>query len=139
MPNGGSDCSGTCWFSAKNKGEAGYTHSRDPEPAFCSIRGLTIEDPFYSYCANHPHRRPEQDLIPIGPVFIGDSSGARLMWQRSPDTEEVRQHLLSPLAEMEERAFRIPDWRIRRRGDRVAVRRVPRVARHRGPTAPWKL
>src|SRR5687768_955859 len=90
MPNGGSDCCGTCWFNVKNKGEAGYAHTGDPEPAFCSIRGLLIEDPFYTYCANHPHRRPERDAIPIGPVFTGEE---REMWQDSPDTEEVREHL----------------------------------------------
>lgn len=100
MPNGGSDCCGTCWFNAKNKGEAGYAHVKDQEPAFCSIRGLPIDDPFYTYCANHPHRRHERDSIPIGPVFIGDFSGARTFWQASPDSDEIRKHLLTLLAEM---------------------------------------
>jgi hypothetical protein len=99
-PNGGSDCCGTCWFNGKNKGQAGYAHASDPEPAFCTIRNLAIEDPFYTYCGNHPHRRPQRDPIPIGPVFTGDSSGAREFWQPSPDTEEVRQHLLQLLPEM---------------------------------------
>jgi len=77
---------------------AGYAHARDPEAAFCTIRNLPIEDPFYTYCGNHPHRRPERDPIPIGPVFTGDSSGARRFWERSPNTEEVRRHLLNLLA-----------------------------------------
>jgi hypothetical protein len=104
MPNGGSDCCGTCWFNARNKGEAGYAHMRDanPVPHFCLIRGFAIESPAYTYCANHPHRRPEKDPIPIGPVFTGDSSGWRKLWLPSPDTEEVRQHLLTLLAAMEE-------------------------------------
>jgi len=102
MPNGGSDCCGTCWFNAKNKGQAGYDHANDPAGVFCTIRGLTIADPFYTYCANHPHRRPERDPIPIGPVFTGDSSGARKPWKPSPDTGEVRQHLLTLLDRMEE-------------------------------------
>jgi hypothetical protein len=72
MPNGGSDCCGTCWFNAKNKGEAGYAHAKDPEPDFCTIRSLPIEDPFYTYCANHPYNRQKRDPIPIGPVFTGD-------------------------------------------------------------------
>ena len=101
MPNGGSDCCGTCWFNAKNKGEAGYSHASEPEPAFCTIRALSIENPFYTYCGNHPHRRSQRDPIPIGPVFTGDSSGMREFWQSSPDTAEVRQHLLSLLAGME--------------------------------------
>ena len=92
MPNGGSDCCGTCWFNAKNKGKAGYDHAYDPEPAFCTIRDLPIDDPFYTYCGNHPHRRPERDPIPIGPVFKGEDRG---LWQASPDSEEVRQHLLA--------------------------------------------
>ena len=103
MPNGGSDCCGTCWFNAKNKGEAGYAHARDPEPDFCTIRGLAIADPFYTYCGNHPHRRSERDPIPIGPVFIGTDSGDRKVCQPSPDTEEVRQHLLDLLSQVKGR------------------------------------
>ena len=99
MPNGGSDCCGTCWFNAKNKGEAGYAHASDPEPAFCAIRALPIADPFYTYCGNHPHRRPERNPIPIGPVFAGEE---RNLWQPSPDTEDIRQHLLVLLGQMEQ-------------------------------------
>jgi len=29
MPDGGSDCCGTCWFNERNKGEAGYAHADD--------------------------------------------------------------------------------------------------------------
>ena len=102
MPNGGSDCCGTCWFNAKNKGQTGYNHTDDFESDFCTIRSLPIEDPFYTYCCNHPHRRPERDSIPIGPVFTGDSFGDREFWKPSPDTEEIRQHLLTLLDQMEE-------------------------------------
>ena len=96
MPNGGSDCCGTCWFNARNKGEAGYDHSKDTEPNFCTIRGLAIENPFWTYCTNHPRHRPNRDPVPIGPVFVatGGFPYARKQWQPSPDTEEVRQHLL---------------------------------------------
>jgi hypothetical protein len=97
MPNGGSDCCGTCWFNARNKGEAGYSHSKDPEPSFCTIRGLEIDDPFWTYCSSHPHHRPDRDPIPIGPVFVADDEypHGRRPWQPSPDTEEIRQHLLA--------------------------------------------
>jgi hypothetical protein len=97
MPNGGSDCCGTCWYNAKNRGEAGYAHMDDSESPFCVIRDLAIEVPFYTYCANHPHRRPERDPIPIGPVLTGDSFGQRELWQPSPDTEQIRTHLLALL------------------------------------------
>jgi len=65
MPNGGSDCCATCWFNAKNKGEAGYAHSKDLEPSFCSIRNLPIEDPFYTYCGTHT-------AVPNGTVSQSD-------------------------------------------------------------------
>jgi hypothetical protein len=102
MPNGGSDCCGTCWFNTRNKGEEGYGHAADPEPSLCAIRDFSIESPFYTYCGNHPHRRPEKDPIPIGPVYTGDSSGERKLWKASPDTEEVRGHLLALLGQMQE-------------------------------------
>ena len=100
MPNGGSDCCGTCWFNRANRGEAG-SRSRDPEiDPHCDIRDVSIDDPFYTYCANHPHRRPERDPVPIGPVTINTSGGVnndREAWLPSPDSEEVRQHLLDLL------------------------------------------
>ena len=103
MPNGGSDCCGTCWFNRANGGNAGYSH-RDPsvEP-HCEIRGVSIENPFYTYCANHPHRRPDRDPIPIGPItrYAGDGmTNERETWIPSPDSEEIRVHLLEILEEL---------------------------------------
>jgi hypothetical protein len=102
MPNGGSDCCGTCWFNARNHGQAGHRHADRSISAHCTIRDLPLANPFYIYCANHPHRCPDRDPIPIGPVFTGDSSGRREFWQPSPDTEEVRRHLLDLLAAVPE-------------------------------------
>lgn len=107
MPNGGSDCCGTCWFNRRNQGEAGYGHVDDVEPNHCTIRDLAIENAFWTYCGNHPHHRPQQDPIPLGPVVVrgeGSSGGhyPRVVWQPSPDTEEIRQHLLTLLAEVAE-------------------------------------
>jgi hypothetical protein len=107
MPNGGSDCCGTCWFNAKNKGEPGYQHSSDRDPDFCVIRDLDLaKSPagsFYTYCANHPHRNPDKLRVPLGPVFVGDEDGDRRLWVPSPDTEEVRTTLVRLLEEMPER------------------------------------
>ena len=103
MPNGGSDCCGTCWFNARNQGQAGYRHADRSIPAHCTIRDLPIANPFYTYCANHPHLSPEQDSVPIGPVYTGDSSGRRELWRPSPDTEAVRLHLLELLSAIQER------------------------------------
>ena len=106
MPNGGSDCCGTCWFNRKNRSERDWPkHADSTEPDHCEIRDLAIEDPFYTYCANHPHRRPDRDPIPIGPVTRHggwkedqpEIEYPRYVWKPSPDNEEVRQHLLALL------------------------------------------
>ncbi len=99
MPNGGSDCCGTCWFNSRNKGRAGYDHTNASEPSYCTIRDLAIEDAFWTYCGNHPHRRPDRDRIPIGPVFVDDGNGRRI-WKPSPDTAEIRGHLLALLTQI---------------------------------------
>ncbi len=104
MPNGGSDCCGTCWFNRTNEGKAGYPkkpRSELPAP-HCEIRGLDIRAPFYTYCANHPHRNPGKVRVPIGPVFTGDSFGNRRVWQPCPDTEETRQAVLDLLGKIPE-------------------------------------
>jgi len=102
MPNGGSDCCGTCWFNAQNKGQAGYRHTDRTIPAHCTIGDLPVKSPYYTYCANHPHRSRERDPVPIGPVFTGDSSGRREFWMPAPHTEEVKRHLLELLAMIQE-------------------------------------
>ena len=116
MPNGGSDCCGTCWFNRRNQGERDWLpHADRTIPPHCEIREIVIEDPFYTYCANHPHRRPNRDPIPIGPVMrhggweeerrvqagqpdvLVSTENPRYVWKPSPDSEEIRQHLLNLL------------------------------------------
>jgi hypothetical protein len=99
MPNGGSDCCGTCWFNRKNHGEAGYARIKSTEPAYCEIRDFGILNPFYTYCANHPYRSSARDRVPVGPIFVGED---RKIWKDSPDTEDVRMHLLDLLARIRE-------------------------------------
>ncbi len=99
MPNGGSDCCGTCWFNRSLQGERGSANFNPDIPSHCEIRDLAIEDPFYTYCANHPYHRPNRDPIPIGPVYTHVATdalggGHREVWQPSPDTEDIRRHLL---------------------------------------------
>ena len=56
MPNGGSDCCGTCWFNRQNRGKSGYPRDgEDRDDAYCEIRDAAVENPFWTYCANHPH------------------------------------------------------------------------------------
>ena len=104
MPNGGSDCCGTCRFNRKNKGEVGYKHADDPESPFCVIRELEIENPFYTYCSNHPHHNPNKIDVPVGPVFIciDCMTCERAIWVESPDNESVRLKLLELLDQISE-------------------------------------
>lgn len=103
MPNGGSDCCGTCWFNRINGGEQGSrSRGLGPNEDFCEIRDTQIADPFYTYCANHPHRRPNKDTIPIGPITVhvgGGLTNDREIWKLSPDTEEIRLHLIQIIGE----------------------------------------
>lgn len=103
MPNGGSDCCGTCWFNRSLGGQRGSDNFNHEVPSRCEIRDLDIPDPFYTYCANHPYHRPSRDSIPIGPVYV-HRDGEREEWQPSPDTEEIRQHLLKIVRLPEEHA-----------------------------------
>jgi hypothetical protein len=119
MPNGGSDCCGTCWFNTKNKNEAGYKDRGDSGPDFCLIRQLHIDKPMYTYCANHPHRSPERVATPIGPVFVGDSTGYREIWQPSPDTEEIRLALLDLVSDISEQP--LPEYPIGLYRDEIVI------------------
>lgn len=97
MPNGGSDCCGTCWFNAANRGRSGHGKAEPGVEAACEIRRFRIEAPFYTYCANHPKRMPERGTIPLGPVWVDEGRG-RVVFRPSPDTPEIRAHLLRRLA-----------------------------------------
>ena len=113
MPNGGSDCCMTCWFNRRNRGSRNWSEHADPTvPAYCEIRDVAIDEPGWRYCANHPHRRPDRDPIPIGPITHYDDgydgSKTRSVWKHSPDTEQIRQHLINLLAEMNEHMAH--DW-----------------------------
>jgi hypothetical protein len=107
MPNGGSDCCGTCCFNEKNQGRASYAHADDPGRDYCAIRALNVGDTpsgaFYTYCANHPHHNPDRIDIPIGPVYVGVADpprssiiGARREpWQPAPDSTKVRRKVIA--------------------------------------------
>lgn len=101
MPNGGSDCCGTCWFNRRNRGQAGHGKGEESIEPVCEIRDFAIESPFYTYCANHPRRAFERDAVPIGPVWVNRGKG-REIWRPSPDTREIRDHLLALLSRIEQ-------------------------------------
>ena len=109
MPNEEPYSCGTCWFNRANGGEAGYDNTDGSIAPRCEIRDVVIEAPFYTYCANHPSHRPNRDPIPIGPILRYDSEETYYdpdFWLPSPDTEEIRLHLLEIVNEIEEYAPR---------------------------------
>lgn len=100
MPNGGSDCCGTCWFNRARPEETGQAAALLAllDTPYCDIRDLLISSPFWTYCANHPHHNPGRVTIPVGPVFVCDQYPyARRVLVESPDTEEVRCGLVQLL------------------------------------------
>ena len=108
MPNGGSDCCGSCWFNRANGGRKGSDNHDHSIPSYCEIRDLPIEDPFYTYCGNHPYRLQRRVPVPLGPVYVhadesferdGESfyASGREIWVDAPDTEEIRSQLLQLL------------------------------------------
>ena len=103
MPNGGSDCCGTCWFNGANDGKQGYREGPRPEEIRCTIRGFGIENQFWTYCANHPHHNPGRIEVPIGPIYVTDDyPNTRRVCKKSPDTEEIRSGLLDLIVHIEE-------------------------------------
>ncbi len=96
MPNGGSDCCGTCCFNSKNGGETGYSHAGDPGEDRCTLRDVVVGNPFWTYCANHPAHNSGLIKTPVGPIYVGDESGRNISVE-SPDNEEIRQILLQLL------------------------------------------
>ncbi|MCY3713681.1 MAG: hypothetical protein OXH02_10355 [Gemmatimonadetes bacterium] len=119
MPNGGSDCCGTCRFNRANAGLENLSPllredmERVHEASHCEIRGLDIQNPFWTYCANHTSRMKRGYSVPLGPVYVHEwnhvvnSDGVRvpvsnrIPWVDAPDTEEVRTQLLQFLKELE--------------------------------------
>ena len=75
MPNGGSDCCGTCWFNSNNDGRPGYPAVGQGGETHCVIRDLAIEVPFWTYCVNHPHHNPLHISLPVGPVYVDAGGG----------------------------------------------------------------
>ncbi len=77
-------------------------------PSHCEIRDLAIEDPFYTYCSNHPYRMERRVPVPLGPVYVYvdesverdgvlEYSSWRKHWKDAPDTDEIRSQLLELL------------------------------------------
>ena len=88
--------------TAPTAANVGPSTSSLTSPVSARSATLPIPNPFYTYCANHPYRRSSRDPIPIGPVYVHGDNDVRELWQPSPDTEEIRQHLLDLVRSPEE-------------------------------------
>lgn len=98
MPNGGSDCCGTCWFNKANKGEWGASIGISSLRRSVASGAWPSVIPSITYRANHPYRRgPFAIRIPIGPILVhsGWGQNSRKEWYLSPDNEVIRLHLLA--------------------------------------------
>ena len=67
MINDGNDCCGTCPFNGVNKGK--LIPADKKEKFFCEIRDFVIQDPYGTYCNNHPIRNPLWLRTPRGPIW----------------------------------------------------------------------
>jgi hypothetical protein len=69
MPNGGIDNCGVCGFNRANEGVwCRKDHLSDArlDNAFCTIRGVKIPNPLWTYCVNCESKDPAPD----GPICI---------------------------------------------------------------------
>ncbi len=65
MPNGGPDNCARCGFNKANDGRWPGPGEEQEAPGFCTIRGIAVDNPFWTYCKNQHSRRSE----PQGPVY----------------------------------------------------------------------
>ena len=103
MPNGGSDCCGTCCFNAVNIAKANGQSEQEKTEPYCTIRHFSPETPFWTYCANHPHHNLNKTPVPVGSVYEDlDDGNGRTVKLPAPDSEEVRVKLLQLLEKISE-------------------------------------
>lgn len=87
MPNGGTDCCGFCIFISLNREKGQFDQEqwdylkKNPQEierlSYCTIRNVTILDPFWIYCVNNLTR----NKVPEGPIYrMGLVPYERIPW-----------------------------------------------------------
>jgi hypothetical protein len=106
MNNGGNDCCGTCPFNGVNKGE--LAPAAKNAKFFCEIRDFVIQNPYATYCNNHPIRNPVWMRTPRGPIW----ASVHVSFDSKPLSEDIRlpAELVPPQGEGH--YFRIPYFRL---------------------------
>lgn len=89
MPNGGGDC-GECEYGGRGE----YGGGAEQVSARCEIRGLTIDNPFWTYCGNQTHHNVLQVRTPVGPVYTTlEYPYRRVLLHPSPEEPNLRSEL----------------------------------------------
>ena len=106
MKNDGNDCCGTCPFNGVNKGILAPADKNGK--FFCEIRDFVVQDPYVTYCNNHPFRNPLWLRTPRGPVW----SSVHLSFDSKPLDAGIQlpAELVPPQGEGN--YFRIPYFRL---------------------------
>lgn len=94
MPNGGSDCCGTCRYNSVYSERARSARPEQLANIRCQLRDFVPDDPFWTYCANHPHHNTQDARTPVGPVYASDGLYGRVEKLPAPDQEQVRLGLV---------------------------------------------
>lgn len=139
MPNGGADNCGTCWFNARNGGQSGHKVRKIGETDYCTIRNQPVDWAYFMYCANHPYHSPDRDQVPVGPMMVVVTAGyGRGVHVLSPDTEEVRVHLLDIIRSVAELPHKLypggrsreeaAAWQLGEFGEQRAIPDLRRIA-----------
>ena len=96
MPNGGTDCCGTCCFGEPITEPHSGGSDGKVRQVRCALRCLTIDNPFYRYCINHPRHNPQGIRDPLGPVYEASCYPyQRTVWMPAPDSPEIRKRLIA--------------------------------------------
>jgi len=111
VPNGGSDNCGNCRFNHANQWDGPEdTHRRVvDEESFCTIRGVAIKNPWWTYCAN----AHSKSASPEGPIYAAGlgttrSVSTRIPWHGPHEPGLARGHGFCSVCR---RRFREPDAR----------------------------
>lgn len=96
MPNGGWDCCAECPHSRQGVG-SDHPSGRDGDArqnVSCMFRSLPIQDPYHTYCANHPEHNRKGIRFPVGRVFGHAGDQRRMILVGVPNLSQRHRRAL---------------------------------------------